>query len=823
MMHATIADAALDYHRRGWKPVPVSRQTKKPIGKGWQKRPFNPAQFNGNDQNVAVQLGEVSGGLADVDIDSTLAIGLAPEFLPATAAVFGRRSKPASHEFYVTDLYKSEKKAAIQYKEYIDGRPGPVVVELRIGADGKGAATTVPPSMHVTGELVQWVRDGEPARVAGDALKRAVLQLAVATLLLPRYPNQGSRHEGACVIGGVLARAGWSAHDIAHVVTVVARAAGDDEVRDRVTAAAGAVNVKANGHDVPGLERLCEVWGEELADTLKHWLKLRELRADKGLGLEDRVALDFAAQHADELRYVAKSSQWMHWIGTCWQPEDTLKAFDRSRTLCRAAGDADAKTVAAVVTLARSDRRLAATAEQWDADPMRLQTTRTTIDLRNGFEYPPERSHYITKQTGTYLAPPGTPHPLWTGFLDLITEADQTLIGFLQRLSGYCLTGLVREQVLAFLYGLGGNGKGVFVNTLAKIMGDYAITAPIEMFLASKHERHPTEIARLKGARLVIAQETQKGRRWDETKLKALTGGDRLSGHFMRQDFFDFEPTHKLIITGNHKPSLSAVNEAIRRRLLLTPFNIVIPVEQQDRDFATKLVPEHPAILRWILDGCLEWQRDGLLVPQRVREASEQYFANQDTLEQWLADCVDNRDPRAFTTTRALYTSWKIWSEARGMRPGSEKGFVDELATKAHEQKRFNWGRGFLGLQLHANDLGPQPLDDDEPPPANTATSPFTATRAQKTELRKRGYSNDQIRNLKPQEVRDILSHPAKGRPVTKWGVIFEVIGPAPPGSTCLYCKTAEPDKSGEVMITNAGRLHEACAPAWITNSNRSK
>ena len=210
-------------------------------------------------------------------------------------------------------------------------------------------------------------------------------------------------------------------------------------------------------------------------------------------------------------------------------------------------------------------------------------------------------------------------------------------------------------------------------------------------------------------------------------------------------------------------------------------------------------------------------------MPQRVREASEQYFANQDTLEQWLADCVDNRDPRAFTTTRALYTSWKIWSEARGMRSGSEKGFVDELATKGHEQKRFNWGRGFLGLQLHANDLGPQPLDDDESPPANTATSPFTATRAQKTELRKRGYSNDQIRNLKPREVRDILFHPAKGRPVTKCGVIFEVIGPAPPGSTCLYCKTAELDKSGEVMITNAGRLHEACAPAWNTNSNRSK
>jgi hypothetical protein len=279
MMHATIADAALDYHLRGWKPVPVSRKTKKPIGKGWQKRPFNPAQFNGNDQNIAVQLGEVSGGLADVDIDSTLAIGLAPEFLPATAAVFGRRSKPASHEFYVTDLYKSEKMAAIQYKEYIDGCPGPVVVELRIGADGKGAATTVPPSMHVTGELVQWVSDGEPARVAGDALKRAVLQLAVATLLLPRYPSQGSRHEGALVLGGVLARAGWSRDDITRVVEVVARHVGDDAVRDRAETAASAVDAKANGHDVPGLPRFREVWGEDTAKTLGKWLDTRTLRA----------------------------------------------------------------------------------------------------------------------------------------------------------------------------------------------------------------------------------------------------------------------------------------------------------------------------------------------------------------------------------------------------------------------------------------------------------------------------------------------------------------------------------------------------------------
>jgi len=705
-MSPTIAEAALDYHnRRKWKPVPINRRTKKPIGKEWQKTPFNPAQFNGNAQNVGIQFGAVSGGLADIDLDSKAAIGFAPEFLPATDAVFGRRSKPCSHQLYVTDLYKTEKRAVIQYAQWMKNGhgklvAGQMVVELRIGGDGKGATTVAPPSMH-SGETVEWVNDGEPAKVAGEELARAVRELAVAALLSAHYPGVGSRHEGALVIGGVFARAGWSAQDISHVVRVVARAAGDADVSDRVNAAAGALNVKASGNVVAGLQRLRQVWGDEVADTLTHWFKLHG-PADKAVDLEDRVALEFAEKRADDLRYIAKSSQWMQWDGTCWQSEDTLTAFDQSRVLCRGAGDARAKTVAAVVTLARADRRLAATTEQWDTHPMLFNTTRGTIDLTTGIEHPPKRDDYMTKRASTWLADKGTPCPLWSNFLDDVTNADEKLIGFLQRFSGYCLTGLTREQVLTFLFGAGGNGKGVFGGTLVKIMGDYATIAPIEMFLASKYQKHETEIARLKGARLVLTQETQKGRRWDEPKLKALSGGDRLTGRFMRQDFFDFDPTHKILILGNHKPGLSAVNEAIRRRLLLTLFNVVIPPGKRDPDLSSKLVPEHPAILRWMLDGCLEWQRDGLMVPDSVWEASKQYFANQDTTEQWFDDCVDTTDPRAFTTTRVLYTSWKLWSEARGMQPGTEKAFVEELADKGYVQDRKNYGRGFNGLQLNS-------------------------------------------------------------------------------------------------------------------------
>jgi hypothetical protein len=289
----TIADAARAYAKRGWKPVPIGRKSKKPTDKGWQKRPFNQAQFNGNAQNIAIQLGAASGGLCDVDLDCMDAIGLAPQFLPETGAIFGRRSKPCSHQLYVSDLYESEQKATIAYREYHDGKPGQTIVELRIGGDGKGATTVLPPSMHTTGELVQWVRDGDPARVGGDDLTRAVTRLAVAALLKPRYPGQGSRHEGALVLGGVLARAGWQPDDIRHLVEVIARAAGDDDVRDRVETAASAVDVKANGKDVPGLPRFAELWGKDAADTLGHWLAARSpsLAGWKGEAMDTKVTM----------------------------------------------------------------------------------------------------------------------------------------------------------------------------------------------------------------------------------------------------------------------------------------------------------------------------------------------------------------------------------------------------------------------------------------------------------------------------------------------------------------------------------------------------
>jgi putative DNA primase/helicase len=424
---------------------------------------------------------------------------------------------------------------------------------------------------------------------------------------------------------------------------------------------------------------------------------------------EEALALGFAHEHEHDLRYVAAWGQWLSFDGTCWMRDTTLHAFDQVRAHCREealASDkpatiASAKTVAAVAKLARADRRLAATSDQWDSCPLALQTTAGTIDLRTGIGRAPDPADYITKRTACAIAPPGTPHPLWSAFLARVTGDDGELQAFLQRYLGYCCTGLTTEHAFVFAYGTGANGKSTLTGVITRILGDYAGVADMGTFIASTAERHPTDLAKLHGARLVVAQETQRGRRWDETKIKALTGGDRLTARFMRQDFFEFTPAFKLLIAGNHKPRLSGVDEAMRRRLLLVPFTVRIPPAQRDPNLADKLWNEREAILRWCVDGALLWQRDGLAPPAAVREATDEYFRDEDTVGQWMEDCTEDGGQHALTRTATLFASWKAWCEERNFRPGSMHALAHALTDQGFEKARDKDGqRGFRRIAV---------------------------------------------------------------------------------------------------------------------------
>jgi P4 family phage/plasmid primase-like protien len=305
---------------------------------------------------------------------------------------------------------------------------------------------------------------------------------------------------------------------------------------------------------------------------------------------EDFLALEFTVAYEADLRFVPKWGKWMRWDGARWREDTTLMAFDRARKIVRqyavemasVGGNspnepkrlASAKTVAAVEKLARSDQALACPVDIWDLDAWLFNGPDDVVELETGNHVPHDPLLYMTKVAATS---PGGDCPLWLTFLDRVTAGDMDLQAYLRRVAGYCLTGSTRDHSMFFLYGTGANGKGVFLNTLRAVWGDYAVVAAMETFIETHGERHPTDLAMLRGARLVIAQETEKGRHWAESKISALTGGDPISARFMRQDFFEYAPQFKLIIAGNHKPALKTVNEAIRRRINLIPFCVTIP------------------------------------------------------------------------------------------------------------------------------------------------------------------------------------------------------------------------------------------------------
>lgn len=440
----------------------------------------------------------------------------------------------------------------------------------------------------------------------------------------------------------------------------------------------------------------------------------QELSASNEVGpefSEDALATTFSERHGDDLRYVAPWGKWLRWDGCRWAFDETLAVFDLARAICRDAANesekpgeakaiASAKTVAAVERLAKADRRHACTVDAWDHDAWLLNTPAATIDLRTGDSRSHDRRDLLTKIT------PVGPHgecPVFCGFLKRVTGDDEDLQKFLKRMAGYMLTGSTREHALFFLYGTGRNGKSVFINTLAGLLGEYHCTAPMEAFTASNSERHPTELAMMRGARLVTAIETEEGRSWAESRIKALTGGDRISARFMRQDFFEFVPQFKLLIAGNHKPSLRNVDEAIRRRLHLIPFTVTIPPEEVDELLPEKLRAEWPGILSWAIEGTIEWLEQGLNPPKSVQDATAEYLSEEDGFAKWVEECCE-RDSNSWEKTSDLYRSWKTWADRSGELSVSEKSFSQMLSSRGFRFHRRMNGRGYYGLAINRAD-----------------------------------------------------------------------------------------------------------------------
>jgi len=421
---------------------------------------------------------------------------------------------------------------------------------------------------------------------------------------------------------------------------------------------------------------------------------------------EQWLALSFVAEHQDNLRFTSLWSQWHLWNGERWVRDEKLRVFSLAQELCRAvAAGANspgvqrninkAATRAAVVSLARENPALAVGPDQWDADPWLLGTPSGGVDLRTGERLPPDPCRYLTRVT---VAPPGEECPLWRKTIREICGNDGGVVGFLQRWFGYCLTGLTREEMLLFFLGEGGNGKGTVIETIAAVMGDYAVTVPMTTLVQTRHSEHPTEIAKLFKVRLAVASETEDGGRINAARVKLLTGGDRLTARYMRADYFDFDPTHKLVISGNRPLILGRTDKAIERRWVTVPFTQRF---EPDKTLKERLRTEAGGILAWLVEGCLEWQRHGLAVPKAVRKATDEYLSSQDDTAAFWDEHVEVAKTDESVAGRDLYDTWRQWCQCSGnIYPGRLGDFVERVKARGVLHKKVHNRDRFYGIKF---------------------------------------------------------------------------------------------------------------------------
>lgn len=717
-----------DLWELGFSVFPVKHGEKRPAVESWKAYQTTKADFAtvqgwaAKRSNIGIATGAVSG-LVVLDLDSAEAVQEAERHgLPDTLTV---KTGKGLHVYFQHPGGTVGNRAGVLPGWDIRGDGGYVVAPGSLHPSGASYEWQNPPGLFDLAPLPEWLLglltkpDTEaadnvrPIRQSG-AWTEAALRGELDSLL---NAPEGNRNAALNVAAMKLAQLVAGGH------------LDEGEVKKRLHATAAAI----------GLER------EEIAATIEsgfskglteprhpperpsgtHWKRdgshdghgecadpvTGEVFSVEGDVSEDAIARAFTARFKDSLRYDHTARAWYEWDGTRWKKDGRDRAFNYARELGRLLSQGDkgerglrkASVAGGAERFARADPAHAVEATIWDTDPFLLGTPSGTVDLRTGKLNRANPRDHITRQTT--VAPASGSPDLWLTFLDEALDGDAEMIRFVQQWAGYCLTGDTREHALLFIYGPGGNGKSVFLNTLAAILGDYTATAAMEVFTASKFDRHSTELAMLAGARLVTASETEEGRTWAEAKIKQMTGGDPITARFMHKDNFTFKPQFKLTIAGNHAPALRNVDEAMKRRFNITPFTV--QPAKPDRQLEEKLRAEHGKILGWAIAGCLDWQANGLVRPAAVSEATADYFESQDTFGAWIAERCETA-PDKWELPARLYSSWCSYAREAGEEPGTSKTLSANLEKRGFRRAKTNGLRVYRGLAVksegYAND-----------------------------------------------------------------------------------------------------------------------
>lgn len=719
----TTTEAARRYLKRGFMPLPI-RNGKDPGFPGWQKFEVREEDLEKHFAfvpNVGLLLGKPSGNLVDVDLDCMEARNLAHFLLPQTAMIGGRKKSPRSHFFYRCEGARTG--------QWIDPDIGEndkrlTIVELR----ATGAQTLVHPSKHPSGDDYEWSYDDklEPATIPYEELRRVVGRLAACALITRRW-KEGQRHPLALALAGALYRAGWQQNQVEHIFYAIAQVAEDPEWPDRRRAIETTFEKLEVDQRATGIPTLVSIVGEKVVSKVQEWLELKNERvvaAEQSHPIEgDHAHLDFITHHTDEgnaqrlvsqhgenLRWVHEPNCWFAFHEGQWKPDNALArrwALDVPRRLYLQAGASDLekdvreeifkfamrteneRSQRAMLELAK--KHLTVHIGEFDRDPWLFNCSNGTLNLKTGEFRDHRREDMLTCISPT----------VWTGqenclrfteYLEQVFLNDYEIISFVRRAAGLSLLGQVFERILFFCWGAGHNGKSTLLETLAFVMGpDYAGAAAPDLLMDADYTQQGHELASLRSLRFVSAIETSEGRRLAESRVKQITGRDRVKACMKYGHPFEFTPKFTVWLATNHKPIIRGTDDAIWHRLSgLIPFQAKFIGENDDRELPAKLQAEASGILAWAVRGLTEYLETGLGSASKIDQELAKYRSESDLLAEFISDrCVVGDD---LSVSRGdIWQEYKKWCADTGTdginsttfgRRLNEKGFIRDASGK---------------------------------------------------------------------------------------------------------------------------------------------
>ena len=458
-------------------------------------------------------------------------------------------------------------------------------------------------------------------------------------------------------------------------------------------------------------EQLEEAISEEVARIEQETMR----RSDDG------NAEELIKAHGHEIRYCEERGRWLIWTGQVWRWEKEASTVRRFiKIIARGYPEEDkadqqhkkyslsARGIAACLDVAKTVSGIGVKLSDLDNQPLELNTPDGIIDLTTGqvAEHDPSHLHTKITECGPDFAGLAKKN-LWTEFLaQTFAGSRDDVIGFMRRMSGYSATGMIGKHILPFCYGTGGNGKGVFLETIQRVLGDYAGTAPNGFLMAQTYAKHETEIARLFGMRMVICSEVNQSDRFDEARVKQLTGGDTLTARYMNQDYFDFTPSHKLWLMGNHQPAVDSGGTSFWRRVKLIEFGNTVDEKDMIDDLQGKLVRDCGRIvMAWIVAGAVEYFKEGLQIPESIQERTENYEHDEDSIGRFIEDCCVIEDTTTINTpTSVLRLEYESYCAQNGLKPLTANSFSRTLKARYNLRSgRTSRDRFFYGIKVHVD------------------------------------------------------------------------------------------------------------------------